>query len=1221
MHGDHEAQLRWVLAEGILSPAEVEALREEARASGRSPLRLMHERGWLSDEQLAALEDGKGVARPTAPVQRPEDPPRADDETASILAPVQSPPVARRTSRPGEPSFPVPGWERFQPVRFLGEGGMGRVFLAYDPKLRRQVALKFVRGESAELSRRALVEARAQARIDHERVCHVYEVGEIHGKVYIAMQFVDGRPLQSLQRELTVEQKAMVLRGVAEGVHEAHRAGLIHRDIKPSNILVERGEDGSLRPYVMDFGLARDWKEGMTATGTVLGTPQYMSPEQARGEVARLDRRTDVYSLGATLYHLLTGQLPIPGSNALEVLSNLATVEPRPLRELDRDLPVDLEAIVLKCLEKDRSARYDSARALAEDLDRFLAGEPVRARPAGWGYRLRKRLARHKRAVAGVAVAGVLVLLALGQALAARREVAERERLARRFTEQVELIESLSRYSGLAPRHDTRADRRELRKLMESLEGEIQQAGQAAVGPGNYALGRGHLALEDTAKARQHLEAAWHSGYQEPRVAYALALVMGRLYQEQLLEAERLRSPEQREARKRAIERGFRDPALEYLSRSQGAAVPATEYVSALLAFYEGRYEGALRMLDALGDRLPWFHEAPKLRGDIHLMRAIASANRGKHEEALADFEAGRKAYGQAAAIGESVESAYRSLANVEHQVMLTALYGQGDITASFARGLEAVRLALSVAPDSAPSQMLKARFYRRLAEHQMNQGALPEEPLAQAAEAARQAQALAPTLHLARLELGRVFLQWALARQGRGLDPREQLTEAATSFDAVPPEARDDQFHSDRGLIFKGWADYEDGIGADSAANRGREIEAYLTAIQLNPDHARAWINLGTAYFMRASRPRSETPDADLEEARKALSRAMALNPRHYVPYFYAAETELLTAQRRRGQLLDADEALAAAMSLYRKGLDIKPELPHLHNGVGSVLLEQASVTWDRGGPPEPELEQAMAAFQVARAQAPDHPFAHANLGEVHLWRAVYQRARGEAPGRSVRAAVDLLQQGVQRMPGNADFLVSQGWAHQVLAAFTLEHGGDPTRSLDQASEALEQALKLNPRHERAWLHVAETRGLRARWLGRGGRPAAGSFEDAAAAYQKAMELAPGRPAYRLAFGHFQRWWALWRKSAREDPGPALKQTLELADGLLRTRPHWHAARLLRASVLAELGRAAASPTEKAEWEARAAEDLRQAVQANSNLEHEWRNQLMLGEERSATR
>ncbi|HEU4536155.1 MAG TPA: serine/threonine-protein kinase, partial [Polyangiaceae bacterium] len=524
---------------------------------------------------------------------------------------------------------PVPGWERYQVVRLLGEGGMGEVFLAYDVRLRRQVALKFLLPGRGGLTQRFLTEARAQARIDHERVCKVYEVGEAEGRPYIAMQYVDGRPLNKLVRELGVEQKALVMRDAAEGAHAAHRAGLIHRDIKPSNILVEVAEGGALKTYVMDFGVVHDWAgEGAgTVTGAVLGTPLYMSPEQARGEVARLDRRTDVYALGATLYHLLTGRPPVSGNTPLEVLSRLVDVEPPPPRSIDPDLPADLEAIALKCLEKDRSARYDSARALADDLDRFLRGEPVLARPVGLAQRALRRARRHKVLLGVALVSALLVARALGQAYLARRGAARREELARRFAGQVESVKARARYSGLSPRHDTRADRRSLRGQMRALGEEIRRAGPAAEGPGRAALGQGYLSLGDDDEALAELEAAWRAGYREPDVAYALAVVVGHRYRRERLEAERLREPERREARLREAERRWREPALAYLRQSEGAEVPSGAYVAALLAFYEGRLDDALARLEAAGESPPWFYEAEALRGDLLQARALRSWN------------------------------------------------------------------------------------------------------------------------------------------------------------------------------------------------------------------------------------------------------------------------------------------------------------------------------------------------------------------------------------------------------------------------------------------------------------------------------------------------------------------------------------------------------------------------------------------------------------------
>lgn len=200
---------------------------------------------------------------------------------------------------------------RYEQVEYVGQGGMAKVYKAYDATLRRTVALKFLLGESPELSERLLNEARAQARIEHENVCKIYEAGETDGKLYIAMQYIHGKTLRKLAPEISLEQKIRIVAQTAEAVHAAHRVGLIHRDLKPANILVERSQEGDLTPYVVDFGLARGPEAGgLTKTGTVMGSPWYMSPEQAKGNVSQLDRRSDVYSLGATLYEVLAGKPP-----------------------------------------------------------------------------------------------------------------------------------------------------------------------------------------------------------------------------------------------------------------------------------------------------------------------------------------------------------------------------------------------------------------------------------------------------------------------------------------------------------------------------------------------------------------------------------------------------------------------------------------------------------------------------------------------------------------------------------------------------------------------------------------------------------------------------------------------------------------------------------------------------------------------------------------------
>jgi eukaryotic-like serine/threonine-protein kinase len=225
------------------------------------------------------------------------------DETTHLIHP--------DPSSPDELNTLLAGWELYRIESLVGEGGMARVYKAYDPKLKRYVALKFIRTDDENLKKRLLREAQAQAQIDHDHVCKIYEVGVVEGKSYIAMQLVKGGTFRELAQKMSLEQKVLLLVQVCEAVQAAHRVGIIHRDIKPTNIMVERKEDGSFTPYIMDFGIAREISEpGLTATEVVMGTPAFMAPEQMLGDSSMVDRRADIYSLGSTMYYAYARSCP-----------------------------------------------------------------------------------------------------------------------------------------------------------------------------------------------------------------------------------------------------------------------------------------------------------------------------------------------------------------------------------------------------------------------------------------------------------------------------------------------------------------------------------------------------------------------------------------------------------------------------------------------------------------------------------------------------------------------------------------------------------------------------------------------------------------------------------------------------------------------------------------------------------------------------------------------
>jgi eukaryotic-like serine/threonine-protein kinase len=374
-----------------------------------------------------------------------------------------------RSARAEEPT----SFGQYKLIRRLGEGGMGQVWLAEQTApVQRQVAIKLIKVGlyDDELLQRFRAERQSLAMMDHPAIAKVFDAGATgDGQPYFVMEYVPGVPITEYcdRKHLTILQRLELFIKVCEGVQHAHQKAIIHRDLKPANILVTE-VDGKPVPRIIDFGLAKaigpqvGGEAGMTQVGGFVGTPGYMSPEQADSSVPDVDTRTDVYSLGVVLYVLLTGDEPFDTTQwrkqpLLEVLRQLREVDPpRPstkmrmetpasvtnaamrgaqLKQLEQLLHGDLDWITMKALEKDRARRYGTPMELAADIGRYLNNEPIVARPASPGYRLRKYVRRHR---VGVAVGAGLVLLLAGfaamQAVQVRRVTRERDR-ANRITD------------------------------------------------------------------------------------------------------------------------------------------------------------------------------------------------------------------------------------------------------------------------------------------------------------------------------------------------------------------------------------------------------------------------------------------------------------------------------------------------------------------------------------------------------------------------------------------------------------------------------------------------------------------------------------------------------------------------------------------------------------------------------------------------------------------
>jgi WD40 repeat protein/tetratricopeptide (TPR) repeat protein/predicted Ser/Thr protein kinase len=351
----------------------------------------------------------------------------------------------------------------------IARGGMGVVYRAVQKRLNRTVAVKMILSgnlASEQEVRRFYTEAEAAAHLDHPGIVPIYEVNEVNGQHFFSMGYVDGESLADRLKQgpLPAKEAAEIVRQTAEAIAYAHSHGVVHRDLKPSNILMTR--DG--RPRVTDFGLAKTVRgdSNLTASGQILGTPNYMPPEQALGDIHAVGPHSDVYSLGAVLYCLLTARPPFQAATPIETLRQVIEREPARPRLLNSAVDVDLETICLKCLEKDKTHRIESAAELAAELERYLKGEPIRSRrigPATRGWRWVKR----NRAVA----ASILLLIVLLAAIPLGVQIARRANESRELSSAASAVESNLAQIELTPEFLHRTD--SLIAGVERLDPEI----------------------------------------------------------------------------------------------------------------------------------------------------------------------------------------------------------------------------------------------------------------------------------------------------------------------------------------------------------------------------------------------------------------------------------------------------------------------------------------------------------------------------------------------------------------------------------------------------------------------------------------------------------------------------------------------------------------------------------------------------------------------------
>ncbi len=980
---------------------------------------------------------------------------------------------AARPTLPSDPTLeeravPPALLARYHDIRRIGEGSSGTVYRALDTRLGRRVALKLLKSDAPEDTRRFMREARAQARIEHPNVCRVYEVGEVDGEPFIAMELIEGEPLDRAQHRMSLEQKVKVIREAADALHAAHRLGLIHRDVKPGNIMIVTSEDGAIKPYVVDFGLAREVSNASDSLQNgIVGTPAYMSPEQAEGTSALLDRRSDIYSLGSTLYELIAGRTPFVGTNALTLLTQVMTDEPPALGSVRKGVPPQLETIVMMCLQRDPARRYESARDLGEDLQRFLDGAKVQAKRPPLTYVLWQRAKRHK---AVVAVAGIGLCIAMvlgGMWIQSARRAAKQAELARELGEDVEYVELFLRSAYGLPTHDIEREQKIVRQRLEAIRRRMMEAGRAGEGPGHYALGRAHVALHEYEAARLQLEEAIAAGYTKPEVHYALGLALGGRYREELDAARRI---EDQAARAEAIQKAestFRDPALRHLRESGETAIESRAYIEGLVALYEEKYDLAATKAGQAAEESPWLYEARKLEGDALFEAGMAATDSGKRNEARVLFGKAISAYEQGATMARSDAEVHEALCGAWIQQLALDRWERTPHQTAFDAAVSTCDASLAANPRNSRPWAKKSHAYFCVGDLQHVRGDDPRPMLELSVKSALVAKRLAPGDVLSADMMGNAFTYAARYERRVGLDPRPTIEKALHSFD---------------------------------------------DAVQIQPTFAWAWNDAGVALMFNVEYESSLGIDAmpSLEPAIQKFERSIAEQNTYVAPYVNLIWTLAIRATYELSIGSNPQKTISRAVDVFTRGKELAPNWYPLMNNCGWAELVAAQYDEASGANPEAAIARTEQHFQSSLDLVKEESDTQYGMGAAKHVRALYQMRQNVDSSKSFIEARDSLRHAIELNGQEPAIHFELGSLFLEMGLAALNKNENPTTQFQDAEKVVRDGLRVNPRHAALYATLAEVLALRAEHTVRNPIDRDKLLQDALAAADKALEYNP---------------------------------------------------------------------------------------------------------------
>ncbi len=1026
---------------------------------------------------------------------------------------------------------PAAPFGRYVLIAELGRGGMGCVWKAWDTQLQRTVALKqILGGGNARQVERFMREAQTAARLRHPNIVAVHDVGVQDGQHYFTSDYVEGTSLEgAMARGLPARQALELVRAIGEALSYAHAQGVVHRDVKPANVLI----DASGRPFVTDFGLAKevDRTSALTVTGDLLGTPAYMSPEQASGRVSLQGPASDQFSLGVVLYELLTGHLPFEGDSLQALLNAITDREPPPPTRWTPRLHPDVETVCMKALEKAPEKRYATIAEFAADIGRYLNAEPIAARHVSWAERIVRRAVRHRRVVLPTALAllsasALVGWLAVSRALDAR-EVRVSLALARRCRQE-------SR-----PR-----DARDMYQRARTLDPGNREADDG------FAWAEAEQVRLDAAAEdeRRRLAADAEAARRDVEASEAISRVFGRwaMLREPLRELEGVAygdaPAEEKLARTDSLWSEHFSQFLAATPDEPGARAAAKALAGWARALAGHRDEG-----------LRWMDEATKSEPDGPygaLMAALLLFSDYAGAERLPSIARGASGFHFGPAPPESSRQAELRTRIEELLVAVggARLWGRGmeeemraaleGIRASQRGELESAETHLSralTAPDLAPFvaglQLARSHVRYRLQRFDL---------------ALRDIEAVLEVRpHFRPLFLYRGLIQIGrgVVLESRGQDGRPCLREAIVSFDeSVSMSAQDVDSFLCRSVATVTLAMAERARGVDEAALLERAMADCTAAIGLEPDSPCAWNDRGTVRMAIGCWETEHGKDARRRavEAIEDFSRALALDPGSAVYLHNRADGYCTLGDLETRAGADGVPWLEKSVADMDEVVRQMPSSDEVLVARGGILTSMAMLLLVQQRDPRAALDRAFADLDEAIRRAPDNHVAWSCRGNAWRHRGNAEGSVAGDPRASFRRAVEDVTEALRLNPLAPGARQERAAAWLALAQAEAARGVDGREALAKALEDLDAALEMAPTSVPTLLQRAGVRLQLAAELNRLGEGACEAMESAVADYEAAIQAGADTQVTRMDRGRAYMGLGQLRARAGEDASDA---------------------------------------------------------------------------------